>query len=686
MNVLLRCTIAFAGGILLQSFLPNHWYISGKEWVIIGGVGILFTVLLLLVIFRRGNRYWLGTLTTLLFVILGWIRTPDAVSVPDLSQFTAYEAAVLSPPETRSKTYKAEAELKSAKWENVWHPIQGKVLLYIDKMATKPRYGEVLLIRGQPRPVEPPMNPAQFDYRKFLSYKRICHQHYLKATDFTITSDYQGIWYKKWAFAVSEWSDAALRRLVPFDREYAVAKAMVLGLRDEMDNELVQSYSAAGAVHVLSVSGFHITIFIWLLNLILSGLEKRRHGRWLSLSITLIILWFYAVLTGLSAPVIRSALMFTIFLLANPLNRTKNGETALFGSALILLAIDPLLLYSVSFQLSYAALGGIIFLQPVLYQSFTIKNWFGNKLWEITAVALAAQLVTFPIGVYYFYQFPTYFLLANPFVALLATAMLPVAMAAIVFSWIPLLGQGLGWVLTGITWLLNKIVIWTDALPFSTLGGLSLSALELGLVYAVIAMLLALLYYRDRRWLWSAATLSVLLCALQLIEMNHYRRQNVFAVHAVSRQTVLSFINANDAFLVADSAFFQAGQQPFNFYLKNFFVERNIRRIHRQALERKTQPLVRQLPFGKLIIWQGKSLLLVDRPVRSAIPAVANYVLIKNSAFRKVEQLLPIFGTQKLIFDNSNKLYVLETLHAEAQKLGLPWYFVNKKGAFLTFL
>lgn len=683
MNVLLRYTLAFILGILLHTVLLNHQSIA-ELWVM-SCIGFAVVMLLLLLLLRRGGRFALGTLMLLLFVSLGWFRTPNTDAAPDMSQVFAYEAMVLAPPETRAKSFKTEVEVQRVKWDGFWQPMKGKVLLHVDKMAVKPRYGDILLIRGQPRPVEPPMNPAQFDYQAFLRQKQIYHQHYLKPTDFVMTGQSRGVWYKQWAFSMSEWSDAALRQLIPLDREYAVVKAMVLGLRDEMDTELVQSYAAAGAVHVLSVSGFHIAIFISLLTLLLKKANKGRYGKWFSLVIILLTMWFYAVLTGLSAPVIRSALMFTIFLLAEPFQRKNNKENALFGSALILLALDPLLLYSVSFQLSYGALGGIIFLQPVLNQMITGKTWLVDKVWELTTVALAAQLAAFPIAVYYFYQFPTYFLAANPFVALLSTAMLPVALAAIAFSQVPFLSDVLGWLLTMITWSLNKVVVWTDALPFSKLEGLSLSVVEVGLVYGIMALLLGLMYYRRIRWGWGALLLSGVLCTLQWRENQHFKNQKLVVVHAVSHQTVLSFIEGNNALLLADSAFLRPNALPFNFYLKNFYAERTIHYIHRKPIEPATPP-VNRLPFGKLIVWQGKRFLLVEKPLRQALPPVADYVLIRNSAYRTAAQLLRVFGTQKLIFDHSNKLYLLDTLQKEAEFLGLPWYFVPKNGAFSVFL
>jgi competence protein ComEC len=683
MNALLRITLAFVGGILLHGILPDSFVGNIGYKVVLGAVMVLSALLFLLLWFRKSNRYFLGTVSLLLFMGLGWIRTPSLRDNNDFSLITAYEAAVTSPPETRAKTYKVEVRMLKVQQQNQWKPLSGKVVLYIDKGASRPHYGDVLLIRGAPRLVEPPQNPAQFDYQKFLSYKQIFHQHYLRSTDFALTGERETQWLKEWAYSVSEWSDAALRRLVPFDREYAVAKAMILGLRDEMDNELVQAYSAAGAVHVLSVSGFHVGIFVLLLAWLLRFIKKRRHGLYLYLGITLGIMWFYAVLTGLSAPVVRSALMVTILLLAEPLGKTKNTKNALFGSALILLVLDPLLIYSVSFQLSYAALGGILFWQPVLYQSFAFKDWFLDKIWEVSAAALTAQLATFPLAVYYFHQFPTYFLFVNPLVVALSIAMLYVAFATIVLSWIPFLAIGLGWLLTTITWFLNQVVILTEKLPYSVLENLSFSTMELLLVYGIGGFLAALLYYRNVRWFWGIGIASVILLMLQIVEINTFNKQKWLVVHAIPKQTAISLINGQEAILAADSAFFQPDHKPFNFYIKNFYTQQSINYIEEQPLGIPATE-VRRLPFGELIVWQGQKILLVEKPIAETVPLVADYVLIRNTAFRKSENIKAVFGNQKLIFDNSNKFYVLDTLQKQAMLQHLPWYFVNQNGALVA--
>jgi competence protein ComEC len=679
MNTLLRFTLAFVAGILLA-----HFY-SFSIPIVLAGVATL--VVFLAFFAQKLNRYALGAGWSVVAVALGWCNywlTSEAQSATHLLQLDpaaieAYEAVVATPAEVRQKTYKTEAQMRRVKTKGHWQNASGRILLYVAKSASMPAYGAILLVKGSPKLVLGPQNPNQFDYRSFLANRQVFHQHYLRASDFVITTQTNALWYKSWAYGLGQWSDAQLKRLVPWPREYAVTKAMVLGLRDEMDPDLVQAYSVAGAVHVLSVSGFHIAIFVWILSKLLGFIEKRKHGKWLYLAITLIILWFYAVLTGLSAPVIRSALMFTLLLLASPLKRKKNTENALFGSALILLILDPRLIHSVSFQLSYAALAGIIFLQPFLYQTLSFRQQWANWLWGISTVAFAAQLVTFPLGIFYFNQFPIYFWLVNPVVVGLAFVQLPLALATILFSWVPFLAEGLGWATTLTTWLLNQAVVWTEQLPFARLAGLAFSGIELALVYALMATLIGLVYYRSHRWLWATLALSLILCRIQLFENQEFANQKTMVVHAVPNQTAVSMVVGQQAMLLADTAFLN-NQRAFDFYLDDFYTQRATRQTTRVALENvpNNPPLLKRSWWGQLLVWQGKKVAFVEQPV-AAFPAVFDLVIVRSNAYRNPADLLKSFGNQAVVLDNSNKYYVLEGLQAA----GVPYHFTNAEGAWV---
>ena len=673
MNSLLRFTIAFILGIWAGNYLNFQFEII---------LPIIVLVLVSLIIFFK-NRYVSGTFLILLAFVLGLLnlkhqdQTQQSNHLVNIATNSVkfYKAQVISLPESRLKTYKVEVETEAINIENVWQKATGKVILYVDKKAKIPQYGDVLIVRGSPKHTQPPLNPDEFDYAQFLSYRQIFYTQYLRQTDFIFTNQNNGLQYKKWAYSISQWSDNQLKKLMPWPREYAVAKAMVLGIRDEMDTELTNAYAVAGAVHVLSVSGFHIAIFVYILSKLLYFIEKRKYGNYFYLIITLFLMWFYAVLTGLSAPVIRSALMFTIYLLAKPLHRKENTANALFGSALILLCFDPMLIYSVSFQLSYLALGGIIFLQPKLYQSITFENKILDKLWNLTAVAFAAQLATFPLLVLYFHQFSTYFWLANPAVVGLSFLLLPLAFATIALSWIPWLSTILGYLTTFVTWLLNVIVLGIEKISYSRLDGLWFTHLEVVLVYVIIGLLLAMFYFQSKKWLWYAIFLSVGLFGFQTLEHKNAQIQKQIIVHHIQNQTVISLIDGQRAWILADSSFFH---QPrgYDFYLANFYTQKDIRRVTQVAWE-LPESFIKPLPFGKMVVWNNQKIILIDKPI-TQFPIRPDMVIVQNSAFKDAEKVRQVFQNQNVIFDGSNKPWVIEKL------IGLPYYFTSKQGAFVS--
>ncbi len=687
MNPLFRLTVAFALGILTQSY----WPISNQ---LILALGVSTVIGWITCFFYLKNRYGLGSFTFISFILLGIVnvmisdalRSPNHLSHAPIESTTAYRAHVSTFPETIAKTHRAVVEVSHIYVNGQWKSVNGKVQLYINKAAPRPQFGAELIILGAPKPIEPPLNPEQFDFRQFQAYKQIYFQHYLQPSQYVLTGKLLSHWWVKWPYQIGQWSDTRLKQLVPINREYAVAKAMILGLRNDMDHELVQAYSAAGAIHVLSVSGFHMGVFVAILAFLLQQLKTSPKGRWLYAGLTLTILWFYAILTGLSAPVVRSAIMFSLFLLADPLHRKANGENALFGSAFLLLAYDPFLLFSVSFQLSYTALGGIIFGYPLVYQWFSFNDWLVDKIWAITAVALTAQLATFPLTVYYFHQFPTYFLLANPLVVALSTAMIPIALLAISLSPLPYFGTLCGWVLTGIVWLLNQSIVWIEKIPYSTLNSLSFSKIEVGIVYAIIGTLLLFWYQKNSFWLRICFSLSLLLALSQSNSLYKNRTQKTLVVHNVPKQMVISIIEGQHATVVADADFFSSTSQGFSFYMKNFYDIQGVRQLTKHSLHSpSTYPLIRTFSFGKLLVWNGYKLLLLEKPLNRMPVGFVDHILIRKNAVRNLTSIQNR-DTSPFLFDSSISPYYLNPLIQQTQQNRFPWYFTAQKGAKIIHL
>jgi len=171
----------------------------------------------------------------------------------------------------------------------------------------------------------------------------------------------------------------------------------------------------AGAMHILCVSGLHVGIIYLVISFFLGFLNNTRFNNILKAILLLLTVWAYAIITGLSPSVQRASLMLSVFIIGNLLNRARDTYNTLAISALILLIIDPYLLFNVGFQLSYAAVIGIVTFHQPIYKLLYFKNTIIDKIWSITVLSFAAQMATFPIATYYFHFFPPWFWLTNLF-------------------------------------------------------------------------------------------------------------------------------------------------------------------------------------------------------------------------------------------------------------------------------
>lgn len=286
--------------------------------------------------------------------------------------------------------------------------------------------------------------------------------------------------------------------------ELATTGAMTLGYKEDLDPELRHRFQASGAAHVLAVSGLHTGIIygilFWLLTL--GGRFKPMHeNRWgrRALSLAIIsVMWFYAWLTGLTPSVVRAVLMVTIFEVGRMAYREAVSLNTIAAAAVLILLVRPLDLFSVSFQLSFAATAAIVLVARGVQRRWeltNIKHSFGGRILNsflgIIIISLAAQIGTLPITMYTFGQFNTYFLLTNMIVLPLASLLVPCGLAGIA------LGGSVSGVWAGkatwcLAWLMNHAVGWIEGLPWSTIP-VSISAWMVGIYYMLWAALVAVI-------------------------------------------------------------------------------------------------------------------------------------------------------------------------------------------------
>ncbi|MEO0334688.1 MAG: ComEC/Rec2 family competence protein, partial [Bacteroidota bacterium] len=254
------------------------------------------------------------------------------------------------------------------------------------------------------------------------------------------------------------------------------------------------------------------------------------------------VLWGYAALTGFSPSVQRAAVMFSFVIIGKALNRQSSIYNTLACSAFVLLWVNPYLMYSVGFQLSYLAVFGIVYLQPKIAAWWQPANGKLNWFWGITAVSIAAQIATFPLSLYYFHQFPVYFWLPNVVVILGAMAMLPLGLATVLVGFFfPAVAQGLGLLLEWLILAINFLVTFVQKLPGSTIERVYISSSQTWLLYFTMAFLLALFHYRKLRYLSLSVLALGAIVIGQAVRDYQQSKEVSFTVYHTKAETHLDF-------------------------------------------------------------------------------------------------------------------------------------------------
>ncbi len=482
----------------------------------------------------------------------------------------------------------------------------GRVLLYLAKDSLMPTllHGDRLLLRCSFTEVSPSGNPNEFNYARFLRFHHIHHQAYVPSGDWMFLEN--GTWSpKRFFITLRQQMLDVLRRAGLSDDKFAVAAALVLGYKADLEQTLVQAYAGAGATHVLAVSGLHVGIIYLIINRLLSFLSRLRHGDRIRAAITVGILICYAFLTGLSPSVTRAVTMFSFVAVAKSLNRRGSIYNTLACSAIGLIIFDPLIVMQVGFQLSYAAVLGIVIFQPWLLKQASFQNKWADRVWEITCVSVAAQISTFPLGLLYFHQFPNLFFVSNLFVIPGATIVLQLGLVAMVAQvWDPLLAF-VGMFLKVIIWAMNGLVGVFNTLPYAVTSGIDISIAETVLIYVLIGTTGWMLIGRQVRMLFPSMLAVVLLFVTQTWERVEHDHQRELTVYNIRKHTAVAMMDGTQlSFLASDDLI--ENEQSMLFHVRHHWWARGMKEEQHIPLNDST--------FNRPFVWGGHRIAVISVP------------------------------------------------------------------------
>ncbi|MFC6999182.1 ComEC/Rec2 family competence protein [Rufibacter roseus] len=698
-----RPLVCFVGGILLA-------HLVGRDFAWAGEVAAFF-VLLFLVTFwyvkkrplgRR--RRWAGVtalaaITALSFWATFLKNTPKTLPVSQ-GAIMNYAVTLVEGVSVKPASVTTVGALYAVRDSaGKWSAASGKVALSFPRSfeADALRYGEQLLVYGSLEEPPPPNNPFQFNYRQFLQRKHIQWQEFLTPERFLLLGQQPPSSIRALSYKVRRKLEEAFRQYLPEKRELAIARALVLGVKDDVDVVLRNTYSRTGTMHVLAVSGLHVGTFYALLLFLFRQLRQRRGGRLLVGAFLISVLWFYAFLTGMAPSVLRSVTMFTIVEMGFILSRRASVMNSLAVAAFVLLLYEPNLLLDVGFQLSFAAVAGIVLLQPRLSKIWEPKNRWLGYVWQLFTLSVAAQLATSPLSLYYFHQFPVYFGVSNLFAVPLATFALYAGILFMVVSPVPALAtlavKPLFWIL----WLLNEGLRVVEQWPNAVLDGFVITPGQVLVLYLLIGALFLFIYQKHLSWLGIMALCVAFLSGTEIAEAKRQRQNQELVIYSSRRSSAASVINGSSAasvingrsaFLVADSAFYAQPQQ-FVYTVQPHWWARGVEKeIRFGAIFLKTdlkqQVVYQELPSNnKLLVWRQKRILWLEKlPKDLKVPVQVEVLVLQHNVWAPVTHLQNTFKTNLIILDQTNSRRYTQQKAAELRAAGYRVHELETEGAW----
>jgi competence protein ComEC len=676
--------------ILFPFILGITFSFKGSYYSII----TIIVALVVLIIISKTNKtvksnFLFGVVLSMLLFVGGSLVSQ--MSLHDYTKLKAadfYQCAIIEPVKEKTNSYQLTLLINAKSIESVWSSAKGKALIYIEKdsMSSILKFGDKLLVKGTLGFLEPPKNPKEFDYKKYLENRSIYQQGYLTCNDWQLM-DAQAKGLDVFANDARQFLLSSLKTNGIEGDQYAIASALILGSKDELDFDVKQAYATAGAMHVLAVSGLHVGIIFLILNTLLSILDTSKEGRLVKAIILLIVLWSYALLTGLSPSVLRAATMFSFVIMGTVLNRKASIYNTLAASAFFLLLINPNLLFEVGFQLSYIAVLGIVYLQPLIYKRIYTKWWLLDKIWAITAVSIAAQIATLPLTLYYFNQFPVYFMLSNLIVIPSAIVILSLGILLFITSPIPAISESIGWVLDKFIEGLNFGIKEIEALPNSLIEGLSISVLECVALYIIIMLFIRGLKIRKLKIINYAFFLTLIFIVNDLIEDVALANSKSMIVYHINKNQAIDFIDGTSNVFLANSSLIKDKQKQ-SFHIKSNWSYLDLSSV--QYIPNDLEILNETLMDSSLQLVDTYSKFHTIKMVRIdnkfTLQALeekvsVDYVLISSNSKTKLKNLYKMLDFDAVIVDGSNSKWNRNRVEAEAENLHIPIYNTDK-GAF----
>ncbi|CAM3648069.1 ComEC/Rec2 family competence protein [Mucilaginibacter galii] len=680
-GVVLNLHLAEAG---LSTYISFLFLIAGVSFIVLNICYNKFNV----------QRYsWLGgALMHIILLCSGWLCAQLNNELPNADHFSKLKAdylivKVITEPTQKGIYTRFTAQVNYAVKPKLNEGASGKLLITLvtDSNSHAVSYGDLLLVPATYKPVDIPFNPAEFNYKKYLAHQNIYHQSFLNRQEVRLMRSNEGNPIIAWSLTLRQRMVDAIKLYITNTEAAAIASTLLLGYKADLSSDILQAYSKTGTIHVLSVSGAHVAILFVVMAWMLKPLRRNRNGRILNAVLSLLLIWAYAILTGLSPAVCRAAVMLSMVIISKASGRPVHYLNVLAVSAFALLLYNPLLITDVGFQLSYLAVFGLIALQPILYEQFEFKNKWADKLWKLCSLSIAAQLITFPLSAYYFHQFPVYFLVSNLLIIVPAEVIVIVGMTFLLSTLVTTLAplsKLLAYVLEHLILLMNKALVFIEHLPYASISKIWISTTEHLLLYLIIIAAVYFLAYKKAWQLHLTLAFVLVLCcslswkAIGQQSTNHTVFFNVRKNSAVLFQTGHRAVVVTDL-LPADKNYKYSIQPCLDSLSADSVIICNPQQNLQTSYFKKQLNLIRFL--DKSVVLFNPSLQNIVLPQKIQV----DYLFFTHNPHSKLAFILKNYAVKHLVVDANNSNQRINNIDYEADSLHLKINILKRNKSFI---
>ncbi len=563
---------------------------------------------------------------------------------------------IIDLPVEKEKFYKILIEVKSLQNKQ---QLKGEVLVYLKKpldvSLLKP--GNTLKLQSAFIQPKSPLNPYEFNYKEFLARKNIYWQSFVESanverisesTDFSLVNFGLNIKQKiKNTFELSALTKETAQLCI----------ALLTGYDDEINSETINAFAHSGTLHVLSVSGLHTGILYAVLIFLLGLIDKNKKYKFLQLVIISLSLWFFALITGFSPPVLRAVIMLNLIAVGRFYYSysSEHAINILAVSAFCILVFNPLLIYDTGFLLSYSAVIGILYFEPIFSARVNSRYAFFNKIWQLTSVSLAAQITTLPITLFLFHQFPVWFVFSNLVVIPLCTIVMFLGLLLMIkLSF-----------MTSIINFCSSIIFYcihlTDAPGFGYIDYIDFGWRDLMFLSAFI--IAAALFMKQRTYIYvaGAAVLLIFWQLTSLFEVTEKKSSSHLSIYHINKQSAMDLKNTNSVCFNSNLTY-----SNYNYHVKanhTSYNYANVDSLNFDFVKSTNNSLL------KLSSINQQNLIQFLKP---------NYLLISNNVDLDEAQFPA--NLKLVIADGSNNYKNIKKLRLLCDKFAVPFHSTAEKG------